>query len=164
MKIEYQTGDMLAGPEIVIVHGCNAQGVMGSGVAKAIRDRYPEAFAEYRARYDESGLRVGDVITVVSEERIILDAVTQEFYGRDEGRVYVSYEGLRQAMRAINDLPIVRLSFDDTGVPERVAMPLIGAGLANGRWSIISQIIEEEATRFQPVVYLLDGKIPDYDV
>jgi hypothetical protein len=40
-------------------------------------------------------------------------------------------------------------------------MPLIGAGLAQGKWSIISQIIEEEMTDVQPVVYLIDGIIPD---
>ena len=37
---------------------------------------------------------------------------------------------------------------------------MIGAGLANGDWSIISKIIEEEeATHFTPVVYILDQKI-----
>ena len=34
MNIIYKQGDLLECSEQVIVHGCNAQGVMGSGVAK----------------------------------------------------------------------------------------------------------------------------------
>jgi hypothetical protein len=41
-----------------------------------------------------------------------------------------------------------------------VGLPLVGCGLGNGDWSIISQIIEQEALDFTPIVYLLDGKIP----
>lgn len=33
--IQYKTGNLLDTPDSYIVHGCNAQGVMGSGVAKA---------------------------------------------------------------------------------------------------------------------------------
>lgn len=33
MKIIYKQGDLLSCPERVILHGCNAQGVMGSGIA-----------------------------------------------------------------------------------------------------------------------------------
>lgn len=160
MKIKYVTGDMLEGSEHLIAHGCNAQGVMGSGVAKAIRDRYPLAFTQYRAVYEKTGITVGDVITVMCPGRVVFDVITQEFYGRNPNRVYVSYDGLRRAFSTINDCPLVRLRTEAMGEPEPIAMPLIGAGLANGKWSIISQIIEEEATRFQPVVYLLDGIVP----
>ena len=52
MQIEYRTGDLLEAAEPVIVHGCNAQGSMGAGVARAIRDRYPAAYAAYRAAHE----------------------------------------------------------------------------------------------------------------
>ncbi|ESQ88967.1 hypothetical protein ABAC460_14395 [Asticcacaulis sp. AC460] len=48
MKIIYKTGDLLEAPERVICHGCNAQGVMGSGIAVPIRNRYPMVFKAYR--------------------------------------------------------------------------------------------------------------------
>ncbi len=35
--ITYKQGDLMKASETYIAHGCNAQGVMGSGVAKAIR-------------------------------------------------------------------------------------------------------------------------------
>ena len=38
----------------------------------------------------------------------------------------------------------------------KVAMPKIGAGLANGDWDTISKIIEEESGHvWQPVVYVV---------
>ena len=36
----------------VIVHGCNCQGVMGSGIAKEIKDRFPEAYQVYRQEFN----------------------------------------------------------------------------------------------------------------
>lgn len=40
-------GDLLEAREHIIAHQVNCQGVMGSGVAKQIKDRYPIAFKEY---------------------------------------------------------------------------------------------------------------------
>jgi len=39
----YRQGDLVMAVEPIIIHGCNAKGVMGSGVAKAIRAYYPDA-------------------------------------------------------------------------------------------------------------------------
>ena len=41
-------GDLLKAKEKFIVHQCNAQGVMGSGVAKQIATLYPEAEKQYK--------------------------------------------------------------------------------------------------------------------
>lgn len=47
MKINYIEGDLLLTDCEVIAHQVNSQGVMGSGVAKAIRERWPEVYQEY---------------------------------------------------------------------------------------------------------------------
>lgn len=161
MKIKYIHGDLMKAPEEFIIHGCNAQGVMGSGVAKLLRDADERIFTEYRKVYDAQGLKVGDVIWVPNTklEKTAVNAVTQEFYGREPGVVYVSYDGLREAMKKIDEHAKSIKSFEWTKVA--MALPLIGAGLAQGKWSIISQIIEEESNHWQPVVYLMDGVIPD---
>ncbi|ESQ88966.1 hypothetical protein ABAC460_14390 [Asticcacaulis sp. AC460] len=36
-----------------------------------------------------------------------------------------------------------------------VAFPKIGAGLAQGDWTIIESLIEDHSRHFQPVVYVL---------
>lgn len=151
MKIIYRTGDLLAAPEQVLCHGCNAQGKMGAGIAVAVRKLYPKAFTDYRQLYEDQGgrLDLGQCVFVdCPDGRVVIDAVTQEFYGRDPAIVYVDYDGVRLALNRIN------VWAREHGVTT-VAFPKIGAGLANGDWSVIAAIIEEESTDFQPVVYEL---------
>jgi O-acetyl-ADP-ribose deacetylase (regulator of RNase III) len=165
MKIIYKHGNLLKAKENFIVQGCNAQGVMGSGVAKLLRDRDERVFTLYRKTYEDQGnsLSLGQVIMGYSHPHYVFNAVTQEFYGREPGRVYVDYDAVRTAMRWINSTLSSMSSEGEYFLlnTQYVAMPLIGAGLAQGKWSIISQIIEEEMTDVQPVVYLIDGIIPD---
>lgn len=146
MKIEYVKGDLIASRESVIAHGCNAQGVMRSGVAKAIRAAYPLAFDDYINKYMANGrrLELGDVIVTRTLERTILNIVSQEYYGRNPDVTYVSYDAIEKAILRINKLGYIRVAF-----------PKIGAGLANGNWERISNIIES-ASDFTPVVYYLE--------
>jgi O-acetyl-ADP-ribose deacetylase (regulator of RNase III) len=148
MKIEYIEGDLFTTEVPNIMHGCNAQGVMGSGVARIIRDEYTPAYDAYIERHQRRGLEVGQIQWVTANGKNICNAITQEYYGREVGRVYVSYVGLRHAMRRVSDSLIAETD-------NRVAMPKIGAGLANGDWDIIANIIEEEAIYFKPIVYVL---------
>ena len=153
MQIEYVKGDLFATEIQTIAHGCNAQGVMGSGVAKIIKERYPDAFKRYRNQYEKQGvLKLGDIIVVPceynGEKKIIVNAITQELFGRD-GRRFVSYDAVSESMSKINHM------FEVYGISE-IAMPKIGAGLANGKWEILERIIETELTNVKPFVYYID--------
>ena len=78
MKIEYIKGDLMTSDIRHIIHGCNAQGVMGSGVAKLIRDKYPSAYTDYNDVYNNKGLELGEiVISVQNDGKIICNAITQ---------------------------------------------------------------------------------------
>lgn len=134
-----EVGDILSNTKGIIVHGCNAQGVMGSGLAKQIKDRYPLAFQEYRKAYENGGLRLGDVIFAqVTDDLIIANAITQQNYGRNDNERYVSYKAIHSAFEMIAVLAqTLRME---------VHYPLIGAGLANGDWAVITELIDD---RFQ---------------
>jgi O-acetyl-ADP-ribose deacetylase (regulator of RNase III) len=157
MQIEYVKGDLFQTPIKVIVHGCNAQGVMGSGVAKIIREKYPKAYDRYRSAYEQHHhLKLGDVITVPCGDRVndpdnykvIVNAITQNLYGRD-GQRYVSYDAVAESMSKINSF------FEIYGI-SAVAMPQIGAGLGGGDWNVIAAIIESELKNVKPYVYILE--------
>lgn len=142
IMIQRHIGNVLTIPSGIIVHGCNAQGVMRSGIARSIRESYPRAYQDYRAVYDECGLRVGQVIFSVVERdsagaplKIIANAITQEFHGRDPSVVYVDYEGLARCFM------VVRMKAQETGLA--VHFPLIGCGLGNGKWPEVSSRIEK---------------------
>jgi O-acetyl-ADP-ribose deacetylase (regulator of RNase III) len=165
MKIIYRLGNLLDHPGRFILHGCNAQGVQKSGVAKAIRDLFPECYDVYKKYYETHGLNVGQVVVADCTRFVFFNGITQEFYGSD-GKKYLDDLAVVRVMKTCNNLlseehEHTTIKYDPRGdrvleVPE-LAMPLIGAGLAGGDWSLISQTIEEESTNFQPVVYIMDA-------
>lgn len=151
MEIQYKLGDLLKSSENIIIHGCNAQGKMASGFAKSLREKHPLAYEAYMDTYNGTGLKVGDIVWAHDREVMIGNAITQKWYGRDKNVLYADYQAIRQVMKALNGLCVTHKD-----MYKYVGMPMIGAGLANGEWKIISAIIEEEAINFQPVVYVLE--------
>lgn len=145
MKIEYVKGDIFKTEHKYILHGCNAQGVMGAGIAKAIKDTYPYAFTEYSSIHKERGLALGETQFVRCRDKTVINAIIQQYYGRSKVR-YVSYDAVS----------IVMATVEETLYGETIAMPMIGAGLGGGDWNVISSIIESELKTVQPVVYMID--------
>jgi O-acetyl-ADP-ribose deacetylase (regulator of RNase III) len=154
MKIQYVTGDGTKAAERYILHGVNAQGRMGSGFAKALMTAYPRMRQDYIDTYNaqDQKLHMGQLIWTPGIPHTCISAVTQEFAGNDGG-FYVSYDAMASVFEQLDREAALRNI-------DAIAMPLIGAGLAGGDWKIISEIIELSANHFQPVVYLIDGKVP----
>jgi len=137
-NININNGDMLANVTGgIIVHGCNAQGVMGSGIALSIKNKWPEVFNAYRKKFLDSGLILGEVIYVkVAENLIVANAITQEFYKGNTSYAdirYTSYDAVDKAFADINKYS------QRTNLP--IHYPLIGAVRGGGNWDIISKII-----------------------
>lgn len=136
-------GDLLNSNCHHIVHGCNAQGVMGSGVAKAIKDKWPEAYYLYRSAHEKGLLRLGEVISVVISPKLTVhNAITQIGYGTD--RRHVNYAAIATAFLTIR-------SHVKPG--ETVGIPMIGAGLGGGDWNIIKAIIEDAMGEIPVILY-----------
>ena len=133
-------GDLLAlaaaGQFDVIVHGCNCQNTMGAGIAKLIKQRFPAAYeadlATEKGSRDKLGTISSATVDCGENSLTIVNAYTQ-FNWRGRG-VKADYDAIRRAFREIKSQFSGR----------RIGYPLIGAGLAGGDWSVISQIIVEE--------------------
>ena len=124
----------------ILVHGCNAQGVMGSGIALDIRKRYPRAYDDYLNQFLTNGLRTGSVIySDCTPELTIASAITQLRYGK-EVKKYVSYRAIHEAFSSIAQLS------QTSG--KTVHYPLIGAGLGGGDWAIISDVIDSAFAQY----------------
>jgi len=148
MKVQYILSNIATAKEPVIAHGCNAQGVMGAGVAKALRNTFPKIYPKYRKAYDEGELNLGDVIWVDTEGKLFANCITQKYYGRDGSR-YVSYNAVRACMYNINE------KCKNLGITT-LAMPMIGSSLGGGDWFEIKKIVEKVLTDVEPRVYLID--------
>lgn len=132
--INYKHGDLLDVTEGVIVHGCNAKGVMGSGVALAIKMKYPKAYQAYKEFETKHVLRLSSLsIVKVSPKLYIANLISQETYGRDTNIKYVSYGAVHLGFENLQEHFPSNMPFH---------FPKIGAGLGNGDWTKISGLIE----------------------
>lgn len=134
-------GDLLLETEGIIVHGCNAQGVMGAGFAKSIKNKYPQVYNDYHShclrmyRDDPNKLLGSIVITQISPSLLIVSGITQQYYGRDTNVRYVSYDAIRSVFAGVRNLAI------QTGLV--VKYPMIGGGLGGGNFDHIKTVIDE---------------------
>lgn len=142
-KIKSQIGNLMYVKAGHIVHGCNAQGVMGSGVALAVKNTYPQAFKDYYAQYEQETLLLGVAYpTTVKPGLVIWNAVTQNLYGN--GSRLVSYDAIQTCFEQIN-WHIKEGGLDNSAFtgPAEIHIPLIGAARGGGNWEIIREIIEQ---------------------
>lgn len=138
--VEVIIGDLFdtkyANTRRVIAHGCNSQGVMGSGVALSIKKLYPYAFSDYVDAHKTRPLKLGQVVySVMGNNLVIANCVTQVYYGRDKGVVYVNYDAVQLALNDVANYAKLMLDAE-------VHLPLIGGGLANGNKEELMGIYE----------------------
>lgn len=150
MSIRVIEGDLKSASEDIIGQQCNARGVMGSGVAKLIREQYPKAYNEYiKFCGDETFPHdlMGKCQIVKTETKFIANLFGQLNYGRQKVR-YTDYNALRVAL--------VKLKCFAEEQSLSVALPYnIGCGLANGEWSVVEKIIDEAFHDYEVTLYRL---------
>lgn len=142
---------MKSGYPVMVMHGCNMQGVMGAGFAKEVRAFSEHCYYDYADWLDfkidenENLIRpsLGDVRTNQQHSVLFFHALTQDDYGTNSRKL--NYGALAKACLFVNsylkDNPeIVRL-FSSSPKP-RIHMPKIGCGLAGGDWNVVKEILE----------------------
>ena len=146
MALHFKTGnlvDALLGGEVdYITHCCNAQGVMGSGIAKEIRERIPEAYVEYMFNYNMSKRFSGpnDFLGEVNCGGNVLNIIGQEYYGMDKKR-YVNYgalaAGFGKLAVCVEQLEDKYCDGVTIGIPYKMA-----SDRAGGDWNIVLELIQ----------------------
>jgi O-acetyl-ADP-ribose deacetylase (regulator of RNase III) len=117
----------------IILHVCNNQGVMGTGVAKALYTKWPAVKTAYQK---QGRWPLGLNIYVEQEDIIIVDMIAQDGFGK-EPKVYLDYPALRACLSDIQQMGKL-ISFVPIYIPWHM-----GCGLAGGDWNEVLKIIEE---------------------
>ena len=137
-----------------IAHSCNTRNIMGGGIAKQIKSRYPQAYEAdtkaYNTEYDQDGQYInwlGKYSKAEIESKFlpnnngrIYNLYTQASVGRDQRQV--DYEIFWNALKRMHeDLLFIQ---HETGESQVLGLPYgISCGLAGGSWGIIKAIIED---------------------
>lgn len=135
-----------------ICHQVNCQSVMGSGVAKAIYQKWPEV----KQKYHEfcSGQRPEDllgkiqVVDLLSEfparNKVVINVFGQLTYGRRK-ICYTDYDALAKAFDEINKICAFKT----------IAFPYgFGCGLAGGDWVTVEKLMLEHLYNVDVVIYM----------
>lgn len=135
--ITYYNGDLLTSKADVIAHQCNMQGVMGSGVAKQIRETYPKVFEKYKQGVTTGGFHLGNTqFVTISETLRIANMLAQQSYGYDGAR-YTSYDAFYNCLVELKEIMIA----DNLST---VAFPYnIGCCRGGASWRVILAMIED---------------------
>ena len=153
MPIKIIDGDLFTTKARIIAHQVNCQGVMGSGVAKQIRQRNPQMFLNY-ARTCAAAKRTGrsplgtNLIlhtdadadsyvpgTMLYTGQYICNMFAQNMYGYD-GRRYTDIDALRSCFTHL-----AQYAREDGLI---VAMPYkVGCVRGGANWEIVYKMIEE---------------------
>lgn len=138
--IHYVKGNLLDSNCDYICHQVNCQGVMGSGIARQIRERWPEVYEDYKLFHAGcliNGVKLLGKICfshINNTNQGVVNMFCQDNYGYDGNR-YTSYDAFATALYDIKHC-----------VPEgyKIGFPKnIGCGLGGGNWKVISALIEE---------------------
>lgn len=124
----------LDGEYDVIVHGCNCFHTMGAGIAKTVKQTWPEVYQsdKINTRYGDRN-KLGTIDPVPVTPRLtVVNAYTQYDH---TGPNPVDYDAIMDAFIAL------KRAYGDRGL--RFGIPKIGAGLAGGDWDRIRDSIDE---------------------
>lgn len=157
--------------DVFVVQGCNAQGVMGSGLAKQVKSKFIRAFEAYRKDFNKplTDVEKKELLGKVSVARydrpnglsnlIICNAITQFTYGFDKRVRYTSYDAV--------DLAVVNLIKRITEIKNRnasvvIAIPkLFASDRGNADWGVVKKLIKSrlEASSLYVTLYIVEHDV-----
>jgi len=131
----------------MVAHGCNAFCTMGSGIARSIRERFPEVYEADCETIEGDPTKLGTYtsadVVVNGKTVTVVNLYTQYNYGRD--KVQFNYVAFEKGLK--------RLKQDFAN--NSMAFPKIGSGLAQGNWKIIRSMIERIMEGEDVTIYYL---------
>lgn len=144
MTIHYIEKDVTTVEEGLVAHGVNCSGVMNSGVAKAIRNKWPLTYQRFMLHpKGKEALGEADIIHIPEEEVVVANCYTQMFYGYGGGK-YADTEAIRSSLRRVFQIADL-MSY-------HVYIPRIGCGLGGLDWNKdVKPIVEDLAEPYKRI-------------
>lgn len=133
--------NLLESPECnIIAHQVNCKGVMGSGLALQIKNKYPKVFEEYR-RFckviPETQLLGLSLVIPTYDNKVVINVFGQYNFGR--GQCHTNYDAFSKSMEtAIVLCKKLHKDHIKIGIPYKIA-----SDRAGGDWNVIQEILAD---------------------
>lgn len=131
-------GDLLAMGKAnefdIIVQGCNCHNVMGSGIARQIRDQFPDAWLADQETLAGDRNKLGRYTIGMAGRLVVINAYTQ-YNTAQHGEDVFEYNSFQNILENL----VTRFG------KYRIGLPMIGMGLAGGDPARIMPMLEKFA-------------------
>lgn len=133
MPIEITRGDLFAADVEAIVNPVNTRGVMGKGLARTFKQKFPDVFRVYAKACERGEVVVGHVHVVVREARpkYVIHFPTKDDW-RAPSRIEYVRDGLVDLAKEIQVREV-----------RSIAIPALGCGLGGLEWAEVRGAIVE---------------------
>lgn len=134
MMIREVEGNILDTTATAVVNPVNTQGVMGAGLAKQLKLRYPDMFARYHHHCTSGRFRIGMVLTIrvgLDDPQYVICFPTKQEWWKLSRLSYIE-AGLAALHKELHEY----------GIP-RVAIPALGCGWGGLDWAVVRDLIYE---------------------
>lgn len=143
--LEFKSGDMFLSHHDVLVNTVNCVGVMGKGIAKEFKRKFPDMFEEYSELCSKGEIKPGKLHVWEGIGFTIINFPTKRHW-KDGSR----YEDIEAGLVALRDY------LQDKTVS--VALPALGCSNGGLEWGIVSKMItrylsgvKARVSAFQPI-------------
>jgi O-acetyl-ADP-ribose deacetylase (regulator of RNase III) len=138
--VEIYKGDIFEAPIDIVIHQANCQCVMGAGIAKEIRRRYPRAYEVDQMTKKGDVKKLGQFTFALADEKqkqTVVNLYGQYRYGRDQQ--YTNYVAVTSGLRNILSW-IEKMGLEKSVIGIKEGM---GCRNAGGNWEIVLGLIKE---------------------
>lgn len=145
--IKEVTGSIFDANVEALVNPVNCVGVMGAGLAKQFKGKYPKYYESYKEACVSGQLVIGKIHTYITNNKILISFPTK-YHWKNKTKIKDVEVGL-------NTLKIVLDTFrDSTGLKiSSVAIPALGCGLGGLDWEEV-----------KPLIYTILGNLEDVEI
>lgn len=153
--MKYKIGDLCEalkqGEVAAIGHQCNCFNTMGTGVAKAIKKHFPEAYEMDCMTTKGDKLKLGEISLAKTPYGYVYNLYGQYGYGRNQ--CHTDYTALESALTEMRDECL-----RDMFPAKKIGLPKLGSGHGGGDWSKVQQIIQRvfSGSGIDVTIYVLE--------
>ncbi|WP_180953897.1 DarT1-associated NADAR antitoxin family protein [Bacillus sp. M6-12] len=147
------TGDLLKSKEHIIGHQTNCLGIMGGGIARLIKELYPEIFKPYQDlcfAHKKSRSLLGEcqLVQTNTEGKYVANLFGQHEISRTNQET--EYDELEKALFKLKE--VAKEKKLSVGLPWQ-----LGSGLGGGDWNEVKSRIEKVFIDYPATIYKLPG-------
>jgi O-acetyl-ADP-ribose deacetylase (regulator of RNase III) len=156
--IKIVEGNILDSNATIIFHQVNCLGVMGSGLAKQIKDKYPTVYKQYKEfcnKHKPENLLGQALFVRYDESNCICNLFGQLNCGAD--KIQTDYNALRKAL--LKSRILIDDLYSQYTTPSLAFPFLMSCGLGGGDWTIVYNMIEEIFEDYNVTIYKFEPEL-----